>query len=398
MSAAHSTPPAPNRKPAKPHPDYPLFPHASGQWAKKVRGRMHYFGGWADPEAALARYLEQKDDLHAGRTPRPEPGALTVKDVANAFLNHKQALLNTGELSPRTWGEYKGTADLLVSTFGKQRLVADLAPDDFATLRNKMAGRWGPVRLGNAIQRVRSVFKYAFDAGLIDRPVRFGPGFLGPSAKVLRLHRARRGLRMFEAEEIRRMLAAAGVRLRAMILLGVNCGYGNNDCGTLPLTALDLDAGWVRYPRPKTGIDRRASLWPETVQALREVLAKRPAPKDPASAGLVFVTRYRRPWAKATADNPLSRETRKLLDALGIAGNRSFYCLRHTFETVGGAARDQVAVDHIMGHTDGSMASVYRERISDGRLRAVAEHVRRWLFPPVADAPASAGPAAGAAV
>ena len=26
------------------------------------------------------------------------------------------------------------------------------------------------------------------------------------------------------------------------------------------------------------------------------------------------------------------------------------------------------------------MASVYRERISDERLRAVADHVRQWLF------------------
>jgi hypothetical protein len=33
-----------------------------------------------------------------------------------------------------------------------------------------------------------------------------------------------------------------------------------------------------------------------------------------------------------------------------------------------------------MGHTDGSMASHYRERIDDSRLRAVADHVRAWLF------------------
>ncbi len=26
------------------------------------------------------------------------------------------------------------------------------------------------------------------------------------------------------------------------------------------------------------------------------------------------------------------------------------------------------------------MASVYRERISDERLKAVADHVRKWLF------------------
>jgi hypothetical protein len=40
-----------------------------------------------------------------------------------------------------------------------------------------------------------------------------------------------------------------------------------------------------------------------------------------------------------------------------------------------------VAVDYLMGHARDDMASVYRERISDDRLRAVADHVRGWLFP-----------------
>lgn len=42
-------------KPDKPRPDYPLFPHDSGQWAKKVRGRMVYFGPWSDPQAAIEK-------------------------------------------------------------------------------------------------------------------------------------------------------------------------------------------------------------------------------------------------------------------------------------------------------------------------------------------------------
>lgn len=50
---------------------------------------------------------------------------------------------------------------------------------------------------------------------------------------------------MFEAQELRRLIAAANVQLKAMILLGVNCGFGNADCGTLPLSALDLDGGFV---------------------------------------------------------------------------------------------------------------------------------------------------------
>jgi integrase len=187
---------------------------------------------------------------------------------------------------------------------------------------------------------------------------------------------------MFEAEEVRRMLAAADVQMRAMILLGVNCGFGNADVGNLPVSALDLERGWVNFPRPKTGVPRRAALWPETTAALREVLARRPEPHDPADAGLVFITKYRQRWAKDTHDNPLTKKMRLLLDALGINGNRNFYALRHTFETVGGEARDQVAVDHVMGHARDDMASVYRERISDERLKAVSDHVRGWLFTP----------------
>ena len=58
-------------KPAKPHKDFPLFAHANGQLAKKDCGCLHYFGGWDDPDAALQKWLDQRDDLLAGRTSKP---------------------------------------------------------------------------------------------------------------------------------------------------------------------------------------------------------------------------------------------------------------------------------------------------------------------------------------
>ena len=45
------------KKPSKPYPSFPLTPHNNGQWCKKIRGRIHFFGVWEDSDAALQRYL-----------------------------------------------------------------------------------------------------------------------------------------------------------------------------------------------------------------------------------------------------------------------------------------------------------------------------------------------------
>src|SRR5215831_11717122 len=58
-------------KPEKPSPEFPLFSHATGRWAKKIRGQFHYFGPWRDPDGALAKYNRDREDLEAGRKPTP---------------------------------------------------------------------------------------------------------------------------------------------------------------------------------------------------------------------------------------------------------------------------------------------------------------------------------------
>src|SRR5262249_21423919 len=117
-------------------------------------------------------------------------------------------------------------------------------------------------------------------------------------------------------------------------------------------------------------------------EAIKKALAKRPRPKDPADEHLAFITWKGGHFFKGDTRNPLSTVMAEALKRAGVRRpGLNFYALRHTFETVGGESRDQAAVDLIMGHCRDDMASVYRERISDERLRAVTDTVRRWLWP-----------------
>lgn len=372
-------------RPEKPYPDFPLFPHLSGQWAKKIRKKMHYFGRWNDWEVALQKYLKQRDDLYAGRKPRSmDEEGLIVQQLVNKFLNTKRILMERGELSPRTHANYQEAGVRMTKEFGENRLVSDLTSEDLQLLREKFPRTWGVIREGNMIQWIRSILKYAYDEGLIAAPVRCGQAFRRASKKTLRRMRRERPKRMFQAEEVCRMVRFAKPAMRAMIFLAINCGFGNNDCATLALKNLDLDRGWVEHPRPKTGVERRCVLWPETIEALREAIEHRGKPKEAELEDLVFITKRGLRWNKTTSTtNPVSQEFAKVLKAAELVRPRiGFYGLRHTFETIAGNGGDQVAVDYVMGHAPmaGDMASEYREWIFDRRIKKVTDRMHRWLF------------------
>ena len=381
-------------KPRKPYPDFPLFPHASGRWAKKIRGKLVYFGKWEDPDAAVAKYLAERDHLHAGR-PVPRSGGLTVGELCNRFLTAKRHLVDTRELSSRTFADYLATCKRVAGHFGRERSVEDLRPEDFDGLRAALARGRGPVTLANDVRHVRILFKFADDADLIARPLKLKT-FKAPGRQTIRKARqvAQRsaGLRMFEAAELRSIVEAAEPQLRAMILLGINAGFGQTDVASLPRSAVDLADGWIDFPRPKTAVHRRVPLWPETRDALAVASAVRPKPKDPADEPLVFLTRQGRPWVRTGLLGGEGGERLHKVDSVGLMFGRlltahglkrpglGFYALRHTFRTVADETRDQPAVGSVMGHDDNSMASLYRERIGDERLRGVTDHVRAWLF------------------
>lgn len=368
---------------SKPYADFPLTLHRNRQWCKKIRGKLRYFG--TDWQEALDLFLNQRDDLYAGRTPRTgdEP---TLGLAMDQFLSAKKLAEQAGEITARTYAEYEETCDKIAASVGADRLLTDIAVNDLEKLRSDLGrgkrGQLSAVVVKNELTRARSLFLYA-NEHLSERAIQYRRALRSPDRRLIRKAANERGPRMFEAKEIKAMLKAAPVQLRAMIYLSINCGFGNSDCGTLPVAKVDLKTGWHHYWRPKTHNERRCPLWPETVKAVKAAMEDRPKTVTDEAKGLVFVTTFGNPWTNAEerTDNAISAAFRKLLIDLGIYRKNvtTFYSLRRTLETIGATAGEQVALDFIMGHCGQDMASVYRQKVFDKPLRKVTDHVRAWL-------------------
>jgi len=232
------------------------------------------------------------------------------------------------------------------------------------TLANKKCectAKLGPVSLKRRLTVARMVFAFANDQ--FDRNLRYRKPLQSPSKLSILRKERERGKRLYTAAEIRKLVKAADPHLRAMILLGINCGFGPRDCCTLPADAVDLKGGWHDYPRPKTEVERRCPLWPETVKALKPIMGKREAFNG-------------RAWDRWT----VAREFTRLADKCKVR-NLGHYSLRRTFETIGGTAEvNQAVIDSIMGHSRQDMASVYRQKVFDEMLRKCTDHVRAWYL------------------
>jgi len=352
------------QKPGKPYKNFPMYAHACGQWAKRVRGKLFYFGKWDDPDTALKMWLAVRDELSAGITPTVwDPDLLTVAEAINLAIASKERRADAGELTQRSFDDYHQAGKFVVEVIDRNKPVKHLRPHDFVKLREHLAKRRSVVTLRNLIRRVKVLFNWCEKNGYIQNAQQlWGTEFDQPSERVLRLEKEKSGPRLLSAVRIKKLLIDASPQLMAMILLGINAGYGPADC--CRLERRHLKDGWVTMSRGKTGKTRLAKLWPETIRAIRNIEADRE---------LVFQTRHRSPWDSAA----ICHEFAKLREAGETIG---FYWLRHTLLTVGEETKDFEALRAIMGHIDASMSGQYREGVSAERLTAVSDYVRGWLF------------------
>ncbi len=350
------------QKPDKPYHEFPLFAHNNGQWCCKIRGKLKYFGPWADSGEALSAFLRQRDYLYAGlRPPTDEP---KVADLLDTFLGPKDRALRLGEISQVTYDEYETVCDVMAA-WGKHRRLDSLTPADFGQLREALGQgktkQLGAVTIKRRLTVARMILKMARKFRVT---LDFEDELRAPAARILRQIKNSK-VRLFTSKQLREIVKTSKGEIRGMILLGINCGFGPKDCCDLPTERVDLKNGWHNFHREKTGIERRSPLWPETAKALRTA----------TNNGKVFAGKWNR--------RNIAYHFRKLVDDFYVKDVTEFYSLRRTFETIAGTSGvTQAVVDLVMGHVPASddMSATYRQLIYDEQLLQCTNHVRQWYL------------------
>ncbi len=364
-------------KPTKPYDDFPLTPHASGQWCKKIHGKIHYFGrDWKDALRNYEQTITREQPIHG----------LTLADLCNLFLTHKEKAVDAGEIKSDTWKEYKRSCALCVSILGRIVLANRMSPQHFVALREQLASEISnPKTLMGHLTRLRVMFAWAYDAGYVEQPLRYRVALKRPSFKQIRQSRTRN--RQFTADEIRKIIAKTRGYMTPASWLGINCGMGNTDVCFLKWE--NIDGEWLLFPRPKTGVEREAWLWPET----RAALAKWKR-ESPESEYVVCGERGQRLAEEDRNNTPVAHLFRDAMTAAKVdvelvkkklvaaKTGRGFYSLRHTYRTIADDQGDQPAILRTMGHADNTISGGYRSVIKRERLKAVVEYVRLVLTAP----------------
>jgi integrase len=368
--------------------DYPLTPHRSGQWRARINGKDYYFGTLDDPDAAREQFEYDAPFIEQG-LPIPDPtkaDRTTLAGVLDRWLDYQRGRMEADGIAAKTYDDYRRVAEFMRDRLGDATPVELLTPERWTTLRSDIDSiTTSPTVASRYVTIAKMPFRWAWDSAIIQNPVRFGPAFKVANKAAMRKARHKAQARTFTASEIHKLIDAASVNMRAMLLLGINCGMTQAEVAGLQWSDINTKLKRLDTLRNKTGVKRVAPLWPETLKALKEV----PRRDD---TDRIFTTRHGNPYisdyiskdGKVYPRDNVSREFNRTADVakLQLADRLGFGKLRHTFRTVADASRDANAIKRIMGHEVGSGAveATYIDDIEHKRLKDVTDHVRAWFI------------------
>ena len=356
---------------------FPLTLHPTGQYCKKIKGKIRYFG--TDKKITLERYLAQATYLHGGQSliQKASNGKMTLKQLCDLYLQYQHSRVLAGALTPKHYNDQVGSLGRLMSFLGQGCKIESISTLDLQNYKRKLQSSYASVdQLNLNISVMKAMFHWARRNDVLETIPN-----IDAISKGKVVHKE---MYTFNSGQIKKLLSIADVKMQAMIWLGLNCGFGCTDCGKLKWKDLDLKNGRVRLARNKTGVRRNFLLWPETIQALKELSR---------SGQLVFYTSQGQPWVTTviktngdgereyTSVNRVTPSFSRLMKKVGIHAPKGtgFYALRRTAATMAARSGDPFAVQRLLGHVDLTMATRYVQDVSEQTDRVI-ENSRKYVI------------------
>ena len=359
-----------NKKSRKTRSDkFPLTLHKTGQYCKKIKGKIYYFG--SDRKIALQRYLGQASELHLGKSTQNNSVKeyITIEDLSNLYLEHQDSRVQSGEITADHYRDQLKTLRNMVRFLGQNSMIYEICTLDLQDFKKKLVKKFKSAhRINLNISIMKAMFHWAKKNEVVVK--------IPNIDAVSKVQVVKRRRPTFTPEQIGVLLKNSNVQMRAMILLGLNCGFGCTDCACLRWTDIDFKRKRVRLARKKTGVDRNLPLWPETIASLKSLKKL---------GELVFYTSKGNPCVrtivskdengitKYTNDNFISKKFLKLKKTSNIKTEKGvgFYTLRRTAATLAAQSGDPFAVQRLLGHADLKMATTYVQDVSEQTDRAI---------------------------
>jgi hypothetical protein len=198
-------------RPKPPYKGFPLTAHGNGQWCRYFPGQgRKFFGPWRDPDAALARFKREFPYLHAGLESPTD--SLLLSALYVAYDDDKKALLATGRMKQRSYGEQLAVARVVRDTLGAACPVDKITPLNLKAVSHKLAVNKkkeavSPVTHKRLLTYARMLFRFANE--MLDCKVKYKEALKSTKKRLLRERRTAAGAKMFTAEELRSLLLVA---------------------------------------------------------------------------------------------------------------------------------------------------------------------------------------------
>jgi len=203
-----------------------------------------------------------------------------LKELCDLYLGYQNSKVMAGDLSPKHYNDQISSLEKLMSFVGPDRETESISTMDLQNYKRKLQrAYYSAHRLNLHISIMKAMFHWARKNDITETIPN-----IDAISRCKVIHQEKY---TFTSEQIKKLVLFADVQMRAMIWLGLNCGFGCTDCGLLKWTDLDFDNSRVNFARNKTGVSRNLPLWPETIRALNEV---------PRSGPLVFYSPQGHPW------------------------------------------------------------------------------------------------------